>query len=85
MTKSSASNAAKAAEILSKVRLGMNRREVIAALGEPTDVSIAKKRRQPGIYKYDNIELHFGPGWDGTLWLVFSEDENLEPTTHAKC
>jgi hypothetical protein len=73
-----------ATEILNKVKLGMNRREVIAALGQPDDVSIVKRRRQPGIYKYGDIELHFSDGWEGVLWLVYSEDENHEPTTHAK-
>jgi hypothetical protein len=75
-----------AEEILSKVKLGMNRREVVAALGEPTDVSVARRRKQPGIYKYGEIELHFGPKWDGTLWLVYSEDgRGDDPVVHAKC
>lgn len=74
-----------AEEILSKIKLGMNRREVISILGEPTDFSIVtKKRKFPEVYKYDNIELHFGRGYDGILWLVYSEDEDFNPTVHAK-
>lgn len=51
----------------SKVRIGMNRREIKESLGEPDDISVEKPRKQPRIYKYGEIELHFEDGWDGKL------------------
>lgn len=72
-------------EIMAKVHLGMDRRQVEATLGEPTDVSIIPRRwRHPAIYKYGDIELHFGKGFEGKLWLIYSEDNEGNPTTHAK-
>jgi len=48
--------------ILDKIRVGMTRDEVTAAIGPPDDVSIGSRRyRTPRVYKYGAIELHFEP------------------------
>ena len=72
-------------EILSKVELGMTRKEVVAALGLPSQTSFTtKKRKHPNVYKYGEIELCFTDGYYATLWLVYSEDGfGNDPITHA--
>jgi hypothetical protein len=47
-------------------------------LGEPTDTSLpARSQRQPAIWKYGEIEYHFGP--DGRVRLVYTEDADHNP------
>lgn len=66
-----------AEEILLKVKLGMTREEVKAALGEPTDISIgSRKYPRPCVWKYGDIELHFEYPIDGGLWMVYTETDD---------
>jgi len=59
-------------EIVSRVRIGMTRDEVLAVLGVPDDTSIPRRKNlEPDIFKYGEIELHFGES--GKLWLVYTE------------
>ena len=60
------------------IGLGATREELRRLLGEPTDVSIKKcKQAEPVIWKYGDVEYHFGP--DGRVWLVYTEDAELNP------
>jgi hypothetical protein len=55
------------------VGLGATREELQRLLGEPTDTSVpSRSQRQPVIWKYGDIEYHFGN--DGRVWLVYTED-----------
>jgi len=68
-----------AMEIVSRLRIGMTREEVVGTLGEPNDVSTpSRTHRIPAIYKYGDIELHFTPGISGKLWMVYTEVETQE-------
>jgi hypothetical protein len=62
------------ANILTNVRLGMTRDEVVAVIGEPdAKGGTSRKYPTPSIYKYGDIELHF-QGWkDGILCLIWDE------------
>jgi hypothetical protein len=63
-------------DVLNSIRLGMTREEVVATLGIPDDVSTPSRRdRLPAIYKYGDIELYFGPGKVGKLWMAYTEVE----------
>ena len=56
------------------VRLGMTRDDLRAILGEPDDVGgTSRKYPNPAIWKYGELEFHFEQGQDGTLWLIYSE------------
>ena len=60
------------------VGLGATRDEVRRLLGAPTDTSVqTRSQRQPMIWRYGEIEYHFGP--DGRVWLVYTEDANGNP------
>ena len=60
------------------VRLGMTRAELKAILGEPDDVGgTTRKQVTPLIWKYDELEFHFERGFDGSLWLIYSEVDNV--------
>jgi hypothetical protein len=60
------------------VGLGATREELRLLLGEPNDRSITTRRqRQPMIWKYGDIEYHFGD--DGRVWLVYTEDAEGNP------
>jgi hypothetical protein len=60
------------------VRLGMTRDQLKATLGEPDDVGgTSRKQRTPLIWKYDELEFHFEHGSDGSLWLIYSEVDNV--------
>jgi hypothetical protein len=60
------------------LRLGQTRDEVRAILGEPDDVSrvMPRKRwkRLPAIWKYGDVELHFGSSAEEPLWLIYMEE-----------
>jgi len=59
-----------------KLRVGMSREEVLALLGPPDDVGgTSRKYREPAIFKYGQVELHFEPGKDGRLLRAYTEDE----------
>src|ERR1044072_460398 len=71
--------------LLDLIRLGMTREKVIEVLGPPHDVSIGtRKYPTPAIYKYDDIELHFGPRATDTLGLVCSEEGDDNGITWLK-
>jgi len=58
--------------------LGATRDELRQLLGEPTDVSTTTRRqRQPIIWRYGEIEYHFGD--DGRVWQIYTEDKNRNP------
>jgi hypothetical protein len=68
-----------AMDVVSRLRVGMTREEVVAVLGEPDDVStLSRKHRIPAIYKYGDIELYFEPLISGKLWMVYTEVETQE-------
>ena len=63
-------------ELLSRVRVGMTRDEVAAALGPPDAMSgTTRKYRTPSIYRYGRLEVHFEPWKAGTLRMVYTEDD----------
>ncbi len=58
--------------------LGATREELRQLLGEPTRVgSCSRSQRQPMVWKYGDIEYHFGD--DGRVWLVYTEDADGNP------
>ena len=60
------------------VGLGATRDELRQLLGEPTDSSVPSRReREPGIWKYREIEYHFDN--DGRVFLIYTEDEDRNP------
>jgi hypothetical protein len=66
-----------AVDVISRIRIGMTRDEVIEALGPPDDVGVtSRKHRTPSIFKYGEIELHFEPWKDGKLIRAYTEDEH---------
>jgi hypothetical protein len=65
------------------VGLGVTRDELRRLLGEPTDTSIpTRSQRRPMIWKYGEIEYHFGD--DGRVWLIYTEDEDRKPRILGK-
>jgi len=64
-------------DILSKIKLGMTREEVVAILGEPdAKGGSTRKYPTPSVFKYGDVEIHF-QGWKkGTLTFVW--DEKME-------
>jgi hypothetical protein len=66
-------------DIVSKLRIGMTREEVVAVMGKPDDVSVLSRREHlPGIYKFGEIELYFEPGDSGRLYMAYTEVETKE-------
>lgn len=54
----------------------MTREEVVAVLGSPDALGgTSRKYRTASIYRYGRIEVHFEPWKAGTLWMVYTEDE----------
>jgi hypothetical protein len=65
------------------VGLGATREELRRLLGEPTDTSVpTRSQRQPMVWKYGDIEYHFGD--DRRVWLVYSEDAEGNPQVHGQ-
>jgi hypothetical protein len=59
-----------------KVRIGMSRDEIVALLGVPDDIGgTSRKSKIPCIYKYGNVEFHFGATQSGKLVLAYTEDD----------
>jgi len=62
-------------EIVGKLRVGMTRKDVVHVLGLPDHIGgTSRKHKIPSVYKYGDIELHFGPSEAGTLEMVYTED-----------
>lgn len=60
------------------LRLGMTRDELKAVLGEPDDVGVTSQRwRTPAIFKYAELEFHFGLGPHGLLELIYQERDDI--------
>lgn len=60
------------------LRLGMSHDELKAVLGQPDDVGGTSRRwRTPAIYKYGDVEFHFGLGPKGTLDLIYRERDGI--------
>jgi hypothetical protein len=66
----------------SPIGLGATREELRRLLGEPTDTSVPTRSQQPAIWKYGEIEYHFGE--DGRVWLVYTEDADHNPRVLGK-
>lgn len=66
--------------ILSNLRLGMTREEVVSAVGEPDDTGgTSRKHKTTTIYKYGDVEVHFELSKTGGLTLVYKEEEDGTP------
>lgn len=65
------------------VGLGATRDELRQLLGEPTDTSVpTRSQRLPTIWRYAEIEYHFGD--DGRVWLIYTEDADHKPRVLGK-
>lgn len=53
----------------------MSQKEIINILGTPDDVSTMKINGKPQIFKYGDIELHFGKEDNNGLFLIYSDYE----------
>jgi hypothetical protein len=61
----------------------MTRQEVVAALGPPDDVGgTSRKYRDPCVYKYGEVEVHFEQGRGGRLVLVYRETADGQCITY---
>lgn len=68
---------------LGVVHLGMTCEDLRQLFGEPDDTAKGfRKRPLSGIWKYGEIEFHFG--FEGELWLIYTEAPDDEPHTIAK-
>jgi hypothetical protein len=62
--------------------LGATRDDLLRTLGEPDDVGgTSRSRRVPSVWKYGEIEYHFGR--DGRVWLIYTEDSDGNPKVLA--
>ena len=56
------------------LKLGATRDEVRSLFGEPDDVScVSQKDHHPAIWKYEELEFHFGDKLSDTLFLVYQD------------
>jgi hypothetical protein len=56
------------------VRLGSTREDLRRIFGEPDDLGgISNKHTTPSIWKYGELEFHFGPLDSDVLVLIYSE------------
>lgn len=61
------------------LRLGMTREQVRSILGDPDDTGgTSRKHRTPAIWKYEEIEFHFGPKRNDMLSLIYTDTENTQ-------
>jgi hypothetical protein len=59
------------------VRLGCGREDIRALFGEPDAVGgTSRKIRTPTIWKYGELEFHFGPRNTDVLALIYSETDD---------
>ena len=57
------------------LRLGDTREQVKAVLGEPDSTGgTSRKNMVPAIWRYEEVEFHFGAKANETLSLIFLED-----------
>jgi hypothetical protein len=69
--------------VISPVQLGMTRDELWKIFGEPDKMAQTSRRRPlVGIWKFGRIEFHFDRG--GQLFLIYTEDNDLNPHVIAK-
>lgn len=60
--------------IVAKLRQGMNREEVVSAIGEPEDKGgTSRKYKTPSVYKYGDLQLWFEPWKSGKLFAIWRE------------
>ena len=60
------------------VRLGMTRAEVLTNLGDSDDMGgTSRKYRNPAIWKYGDLEFHFGPKSEDRLWLIYMDEDEV--------
>lgn len=56
------------------VRLGCSREDIRTLFGEPDAVGgTSRKYRTPAVWKYGELEFHFGPKSTDLLALIYSE------------
>lgn len=61
---------------ISPINLGFTRDQVRQVLGEPDDFSVEKSGREPAIWKYENLEFHFGWKKDDPLNLIYMDTDD---------
>jgi hypothetical protein len=60
------------------IRLGMSRDELRAILGSPDDTGgTSRRHRTAAIWKYNELEFHFGSGPDDSLRLIYLERDDV--------
>src|SRR5262245_2381004 len=60
------------------IHLGMTRDEVSSLLGPPDDTGgTSRKHRTPAIWRYGELEFHFGPRPTDPLSLIFLERDGV--------
>jgi hypothetical protein len=60
------------------VRLGMSREDLRNLFGDPDDTEgISRKHPTPALWKYDNLEFHFGSKWEDGLSLIYLEENEV--------
>ncbi len=70
-----------ALQITECVRIGMTRDEVVSILGEPDDSGLGSQSQHVvTIFKYGNVELHFGDNIHSALCRVYIEMERIGVT-----
>ncbi len=61
------------------LRLGMSRDEVNALLGAPDDTGCISREGVPAIYKFGQIEFHFGKQTIDGLHLICADENEADP------
>ena len=58
------------------ITLGCSRDELRAVLGPPDETGgNSRKYRTSAIWKYGDLEFHFGPKSTDVLWLIYMEND----------
>jgi hypothetical protein len=64
-----------------KITKEMTRSQMMETFGEPTAVGgTTRRHKTPMVYRYDQIEIAFGPGRDSTVFYVM--DVGPDGTEH---
>ena len=70
-----------ALQIAESVRIGMTRDEVVSILGDAEDFGpVPRSQSKATIFKYGDVELHFGDDIRGTLARVYMEVNQMGVT-----